>query len=143
LLAIIIIIWYSFLKGGNIMQELSNYLEKLRGKMSIRQVAEKTGISNAYLSQLESGKRNNPHPDVLKKLAKFYGIPVIEFLKKAGYLDQDISEETYEEKIDRLFQYVTNKPNYTYGHRIKGAVTTEVKKFVIEMYQKASGEKLL
>lgn len=126
------------------MQELSNYLKKLRGEMSIRQVAEKTGISNAYLSQLESGKRNNPHPDVLKKLAKFYGIPVIEFLKKAGYLDQDISEEeTYEEKIDRLFQYVTNKPNYTYGHRIKGAVTTEVKKFVIEMYQKTSGEKLL
>ena len=125
------------------MQELSNYLEKLRGEMSIRQVAEKTGISNAYLSQLESGKRNNPHPDVLKKLAKFYGIPVIEFLKKAGYLDQDISEETYEEKIDRLFQYVTNKPDYTYGHRIKGAVTTEVKKFVIEVYQKASEEKLL
>ena len=125
------------------MQELSNYLKKLRGEMSIRQVAEKTGISNAYLSQLESGKRNNPHPDVLKKLAKFYGIPVIEFLKKAGYLDQDISEETYEEKIDRLFQYVTNKPGYTYGHRIKGAVTTEVKKFVIEMYQKTSGEKLL
>ena len=126
------------------MQELSNYLEKLRGEMSIRQVAEKTGISNAYLSQLESGKRNNPHPDVLKKLAKFYEIPVIEFLKKAGYLDQDISEEeTYEEKIDRFFQYVTNKPDYKFGHRIKGAVTTEVKKFVIEMYQKASGEKLL
>jgi len=126
------------------MQELSNYLKKLRREMSIRQVAEKTGISNAYLSQLESGKRNKPHPKVLKKLARFYGMPVIEFLKKAGYLDEVISEEeTYEEKIDRLFQYITNKPDYKFGHRIKGAVTTEVKKFVIEMYQKASGEKLL
>jgi len=126
------------------MQELSKYLKKLRGKLSIRHVAEKTGVSNAYLSQLEGGKRDNPHPDVLKKLAKFYEIPVIEFLKKAGYLDEDISEEeTFEEKIDRLFKYVTNKPDYKYGHRIKGAVTADVKKFVIEMYEKASGEKLL
>lgn len=126
------------------MQELSKYLKKLRGKLSIRHIAEKTGISNAYLSQLEGGKRDNPHPDVLKKLAKFYELPVIELLKKAGYLDEDNNgEETYEEKIDRLFQYVTNKPDYKYGHRIKGAVTTEVKKFVIEMYEKVSGETLL
>jgi transcriptional regulator with XRE-family HTH domain len=126
------------------MQELSKYLSKLRGKMSIRQVAEKTGISNAYLSQLESGKRDNPHPGILKKLAKFYGIPVIEFLKKAGYLEEDFNEEeTYEEKINRLFQYVTNKPDYKYGHRIKEPLTVEVKKFVIEMYEQISGEELL
>lgn len=126
------------------MQELANYLKRLRGKMSIRHVAEKTGVSNAYLSQLERGKRDNPHPDVLKKLAKFYQTPVIEFLKKAGYLDESDNEgETYEEKIDRLFQYVTNKPEYKYGHRIKGTVTPEIKKFVIEMYEKASGEILL
>ena len=117
------------------MKKLAKYLKNLRGKMSIRHVAEKTGISNAYLSQIEGGKRDNPHPDVLKKLAKFYEIPVIEFLKMAGYLDEDISdEETYEEKISRLFQYVTNNPDYKYGHRIKGAITTDVKKFVIEMY---------
>lgn len=126
------------------MHELSKYLKKLRGKLSIRHIAEKTGISNAYLSQLEGGKRDNPHPDVLKKLAKFYELPVIELLKKAGYLDEDNNgEETYEEKIDRLFQYITNKPDYKYGHRIKGAVTTDVKKFVIEMYEKVSGETLL
>ncbi|MBW1855447.1 MAG: helix-turn-helix transcriptional regulator [Deltaproteobacteria bacterium] len=126
------------------MQELSKYLKKLRGEMSIRQVAEKTGISNAYLSQLERGKRDNPHPDVLKKLAMFYEIPVIEFLKKAGYLDEDIDEEeNYEDKIDRLFKYVTNKPGYKYGHRIKRTLTSDVKKFVIEMYEKASGENLL
>lgn len=126
------------------MQELSKYLKKLRGNMSIRHVAEKTGISNAYLSQLESEKRENPHPDVLKKLAKFYETPVIEFLKKAGYLDEGIDEkENFEEKIDRLFKYVTNKPDYKYGHRIKGAVTTDVKKFIIEMYEKISGETLL
>jgi len=79
------------------MNELAKYLKELRGKMSIRHVAENTGISNAYLSQIEGGKRDNPHPDVLKKLAKFYEIRVIKLLEKAGYLDEDItSEETYE-----------------------------------------------
>lgn len=126
------------------MNELAKYLKELRDDLSIRAVAEGTGISNAYLSQLESGKRKNPHPNELKKLAKFYEIPVVEFFKRAGYLDEvPDKEETFEEKIDRLFQYVTSKPDYKYGHRIKGAVTPDVKKFVIEMYEKVSGEKLL
>jgi transcriptional regulator with XRE-family HTH domain len=126
------------------MQELAKYLKELRGDISIRQLAEQTGISNAYLSQLESGKRDNPHPNVLKELANYYGIPVIEFLKIAGYLDEsNKTEETYEEKIDRLFKYVTNNPKYKYGHRIKGEVTPEIKKFVVEMYEKATKEKLL
>lgn len=125
-------------------QELAQYLKELRGNLSIRQLAEQTGISNAYLSQLESGKRDNPHPNVLKDLANFYGIPIIEFLKRAGYLDEDSKiKETYEGKIDRLFKYVTNNPKYKYGHRIKGEVTLEIKKFVIEMYEKATKEKLL
>lgn len=126
------------------MQELSKYLKKLRGEMSIRQVAEKTGISNAYLSQLESGKRNNPHPEVLKKLAKFYEIPVIEFLKKAGYLDEDNDEEeTYEEKIDRLFQYVKNQPDFRFGTRLKGKYDLDTKRFIIEMYEKLRNKKLM
>jgi len=126
------------------MNELAKYLKKLRNKLSIRAVADGTGISNAYLSQLENGKRKNPHPNELKKLAKFYEVPIVEFLKRAGYLDEDAgNEESYQGKIDRLFQYVTNKPDYKYGHRIKGAITPDVKKFVIEMYEKASGEELL
>jgi HTH-type transcriptional regulator, competence development regulator len=125
------------------MKELAEYLTKLRGNLSIRQVAEKTKISNAYLSQLESKKRKKPHPEVLQKLADFYDVPILELFKKAGYLKEGEIEETYEEKIDKLFQYVINQPGYKFGHRIKGAVTPEVKKFIIEMYEKVSGETLL
>ncbi len=126
------------------MNELAKYLKELRDELSLRAVAEGTGISNAYLSQLESGKRKNPHPNELKKLAKFYEIPITELLKKAGYLDEENeTAESFEEKIDRLFQYVKSKPEYKYGHRLKGELTTDVKKFIIEMYEKASGEKLL
>ncbi|MEW6536421.1 MAG: helix-turn-helix domain-containing protein [Candidatus Auribacterota bacterium] len=126
------------------MQELSEYLKKLRGNLSIRNLSEKTGISNAYLSQLESGKRDSPHPEILKKLARFYGIPVIEILKHAGYLDDEMDEkESYEEKVDRLFLHVINDPEFQYGTRMKCQYDLAAKRFIIEMYEKLTGKKLL
>ena len=44
---------------------------KLKG-LTLRQIEEKTGISNAYLSQLENGKIKSPSYDVVKKLNDFY-----------------------------------------------------------------------
>ena len=41
-------------------------------KLTLRQVEEATGISNAYLSQLENGKIKKPSANVLYKLAKLY-----------------------------------------------------------------------
>lgn len=82
------------------MSTIGEYLKNLRGGISIRAVADATGISNAYLSQLEGGKRENPHPEILKKLAKYYSIPMIEMLKQAGYLEEDEEpQETYLEKM--------------------------------------------
>jgi len=39
---------------------------------TLRQVEEKTGISNAYLSQVETGKVKNPSFDVMVKLCRLY-----------------------------------------------------------------------
>lgn len=58
----------------------------LRGT-SLRAVEEATGISNAYLSQLERGDAVRPAPDKLQALAKFYGIPYEQLLRDAGYLE--------------------------------------------------------
>lgn len=40
--------------------------------LTLRQVEEATGISNAYLSQLETGKIKKPSFDVVYKLHNFY-----------------------------------------------------------------------
>lgn len=48
---------------------------QLRG-LSLSQLADKAGISKSYLSQLESGKQENPSLDVLNKLADALGITV-------------------------------------------------------------------
>lgn len=56
-----------------------------KDKPSIRQVAEETKISNAYLSQLERGVAENPSPHVLYKLAEYYDVPYEILMAAAGY----------------------------------------------------------
>jgi len=125
------------------MKELAEYLKNLRGDLSIRQVAEKTGISNAYLSQLESKKRKKPHPDVLQKLADFYDVPILELFEKAGYLKEGELRETQEQKIDKAFAHVISDPAFQYGTRLKGKYDFDAKRFIIEMYEKLTKKKLL
>jgi len=69
-------------------QRLAKQLRDLRGvrKLSLRQVEKQTGISNAYLSQLERGEAENPTPEKLQKLARCYSVPYVELMKAAGYL---------------------------------------------------------
>ncbi len=45
-----------------------------RKKLTLRDVQSTTGISNAYLSQLETGKIANPSPHFLQKLSELYGL---------------------------------------------------------------------
>lgn len=62
-------------------------IRKLRG-YSLREVEDATGISNAYLSQLERSDTHKPSPDKLQELAKFYAIPYTDLMRAAGYLQR-------------------------------------------------------
>jgi HTH-type transcriptional regulator, competence development regulator len=57
---------------------------RLKGA-TLREVEKETGISNAYLNQLEQGKVKNPSPHILYKLAAFYKVPYDNLIKLAGY----------------------------------------------------------
>jgi transcriptional regulator with XRE-family HTH domain len=69
---------------------LAEQLRRIRivKDVSLREVEKVTGISNAYLSQLESGNATNPSPHILHKLAEFYGVPYTSLMKTAGYLEE-------------------------------------------------------
>lgn len=56
-----------------------------RSGLTLRAVEAKTGISNAYLSQLETGKTKEPSPTVLHKLSRLYHVPYASMLLAAGY----------------------------------------------------------
>jgi len=55
-------------------------------KISLRDVEEATGISNAYLSQLENNKIQKPSPHFLHKLAVLYDLDYEHLMEAAGYV---------------------------------------------------------
>ena len=63
---------------------------------SLRDVEEATGhaVSNAYLSQLEKGKIQQPSPSVLHELAAVYAVPYEALMEKAGYLHPSATGES-------------------------------------------------
>jgi transcriptional regulator with XRE-family HTH domain len=74
---------------------LSIILRKKREELdlTLRDVQSKTGISNAYLSQLEHGKVTHPTPSILQKLAKCYQVPYGRLLELAGHPTVSESEQ--------------------------------------------------
>jgi len=66
---------------------LGAYLKRVRTQrgLTLRVVEEKTGISNAYLSQVENGKIVKPSPSILHKLAQYYDISYEYLLALAGH----------------------------------------------------------
>lgn len=76
---------------------LGQYLASIRldRNLSLRQVEEKSNkaVSNAYLSQLETGKILQPNPTVLNALAEVYDISYLQLMKLAGYLPPSASSE--------------------------------------------------
>jgi transcriptional regulator with XRE-family HTH domain len=48
---------------------------------TMAELAKKADVTDAYIAQLETGKRDNPSLDVLKRLARALGVPVTELLE--------------------------------------------------------------
>lgn len=69
------------------------FLQSARNKsgFSLRAVEEATGISNAYLSQLEQGKIKRPSPVILYKLSDVYKVPYADLFHLVGYPLPDTS----------------------------------------------------
>ena len=76
-------------------RNLAEQLKKLRRLhgASLRDVQKATGISNAYLSQLERGKASNPSPAKLYRLAEYYDVPYESLMRAAGYIEKRTGAE--------------------------------------------------
>ncbi|MDP2731024.1 MAG: helix-turn-helix transcriptional regulator [Dehalococcoidales bacterium] len=123
-----------------------HFLKSLRDRqrMSLRDVERESGVSNAYIAQLEKGDRPAPSPDILKKLARAYNVTVRELLLRAGYLDEPEVSATEDERIEAAFQYVLADPDYKLGTRIRGEdLDTKGKRGVVITYETLTGKKIL
>jgi len=65
--------------------------QRQRAKVSLRQLAEVTGVSNPYLSQIERGLRK-PSAEILQQIAKGLRISAEALYVQAGILDDRESE---------------------------------------------------
>lgn len=72
---------------GNTAARLGPLLKATRAArgLSLREVEASTGVSNAYVSQLETGKIREPSPANLHKLAELYGLSYPLLLELAGH----------------------------------------------------------
>ncbi|MXW31013.1 MAG: helix-turn-helix transcriptional regulator [Chloroflexi bacterium] len=125
-------------------EHIGQMLKRLRGDTSIRAVQRLTGVSNAYLSQIEKGTRH-PGPRLLRRLAALYGVSVHDLLRKAGYLDREDEEPQVDEEaeVERAYQFVLADPVFRVGTRPRGLLSTESKRFIVELYERYSGKRLL
>jgi SOS-response transcriptional repressor LexA len=91
-------------KFGEMLREL----RQTKG-LKIRELENLSSVSNAYLSQLENGKRGKPSPEIIKKLAPHLGVTYTELMRMAGYITEDLNDEALEllklEDIEEVFNY--------------------------------------
>ncbi len=81
------------LKVGKTVGTLGDYLREQRvsAQLSLRQLAEQTGVSNPYLSQIERGLRR-PSAEVLQRLAKALRVSAETLYIHAGILNPEDGE---------------------------------------------------
>lgn len=78
---------------GKHVGSLGDYLreQRMANRLSLRQLAEATGVSNPYLSQIERGLRR-PSAEVLQSIAKALRISAETLYVQAGILNPDDGE---------------------------------------------------
>ena len=75
-------------------QDIGSFIRDLRqtAKISLRQLADKAGVSNPYLSQIERGLRK-PSADVLNQIAKALRVSAEVLYIRAGILEPSETNE--------------------------------------------------
>lgn len=70
------------MSNQTLILEFGEYIKRLRRDkgISLRELARRTGVSQPYLSQLETGKYKNPSPEKLGELSKGLGISYAELM---------------------------------------------------------------
>lgn len=79
---------------SNAAQDIGSFIRSQReaAQVSVRQLAEKAGVSNPYLSQIERGLRK-PSADVLNQIAKALRVSAEVLYIQAGILEPSNASE--------------------------------------------------
>lgn len=89
------------------MKSLGQTLKVAREQipLTLRQVEEAIGISNAYLSQLENDKIKKPSANVLYKLSNLYNMELNILLSAAGIIEKKDTEAPQSSLLNKIAFY--------------------------------------
>lgn len=113
------------------MDSLGKTLRDTREKSSLklRDIEKLTGISNAYLSQLETDKIKKPSASVLYKIANAYKLDLNTLLKAAGIIEQRSAAAEAKSRLEREVAFY------------KDSLTKNEEDMIISYIQFIKGEK--
>ena len=83
---------------------------------------------------------------MLKRLAALYDVEVHDLLQRAGFLEEPAGiapKDNEPEEVERAYQYVLADPKFRVVTRPSGPLSLEAKRFIVEMYEKFTGKRLL
>jgi HTH-type transcriptional regulator, competence development regulator len=109
-------------------QELLAAARKAKG-VSLREVERATGVSNAYISQMETGAVAEPSPHKLQVLAKYYGLSYGTLMNACGYMLPSISQTSQTEYTTFMGEKLTTEESAAMGA------------FLHELRRRTSGKK--
>ena len=123
-------------------EDLGTLLRRLRGELSLRDVNRLSGVSSSYLSQIERGERR-PGRNLVNKLATVYNVDAQQLMRRAGHTGQPAPNSTEALDVERAFQFVLADPDFRVGTRPDGPLSINSKRFIVEMYERFTGKRLL
>lgn len=123
---------------------IGELLKDLRGAKTLRQVEADTGITNAYLSNIELGLKR-PGMKTLSKLGIYHRVPLERLLRVAG-LEAEAPQpgrQVSDVDIQRAYEFVLGDPSISRFERPKELPCIDMQRFVIGMYEHYTGRRLL
>lgn len=123
-------------------EDLGTLLRRLRGELSLRDVNRLCGVSGSYLSQIERGERM-PGRNLIYKLAEAYDVDAEELMRRSGHTGQPAPNSRVALDVERAFQFVLADPDFRVGTRPDGPLSVNSKRFIVEMYERFTGKRLL
>ena len=90
-------------------EDFGSLLKRLRGRVSLREVTRRTGVSASYLSQIERGEKR-PGANLLRKLADLYRVDPDDLIRRAGHGPQPDPFSDQAMDVERAYRFVLDDP---------------------------------
>lgn len=109
--------------------------EKLRSRRkflnrSMKEMGERIGVSENYISEIERGIGKQPSNDVLRKVSEEYGIDSLEVFEAFDRIPVDLVDELRNNKqlLDTLYEIKSNR-------KLTNKQKAELYKRIVQVYE--------